>query len=293
MANSEKAILANIKSWQQDFYNAVFEPTTKNVMTACEDIEATKALSADARLSIYRDSILAAMTTALMGIYPVCTRLVGEAYFTQMVAGYLQQYPSSSPDVGHYGEFLGDYLEDFLPRVEQQNLNYLADVARLEWLWHQGFNAKDALYEAGMQPLAELAQVSAEQQGKILFQLQPSLGLLSSIFPIDKIWLMNQQVSEQVGEQVSEKPCQEERFELIEKHREFVIWRGLDYAMHIERIGDIGGTGEGRGGLSFLADIQQGLPFADIAAKEYPYSVEVLLAHFLQSGLIIGFKLAV
>lgn len=266
-----------IKRWQQAFYQGVFEPTQSHVMKACADIQQTMDLSAEDRLAIYRNSILGGITSGLMGIYPVCNRLVGETFFTHMVAGYLKQYPSNSPDVGHYGGYLADYLKDLLVSIhQQQDLAYLPDVARLEWLWHRAFNAQevDRLEENGIIPLTALADMNPEYHGQLVFQLQPSLGLLASQYPIDEIWQVNQ---------VSNIES-EETIELTEETREFVVWRHADFSMHIERITI-------PGGVEFLADIQQGFSFAKIAAKEYASPVEVLLPHFLQSGLIIGFHL--
>lgn len=265
-----------IKVWQQDFYQGIFNPAREHIKQACLDIEETAALSAEDRLNIYRNSILGGISSGLMGIYPVCNRLVGDTFFTHMVAGYLRQYPSGSADMGDYGGFLADYLEVFLVKINQQQaLQYLPDVARLEWLWHQAFNAVEMSLEARkIFPLSELANIRSEQQGKIIFKLQPSLGLLSSHYPIDQIWQVNQLEGNDAGE-----------IELNEEYREFVIWRSADFSMHIETISIAGG-------LVFLKDIQQGQAFADIAAKEYSSSVEVLLPHFLQSGLVIGFALA-
>lgn len=275
-----------IKAWQQDFYQGIFNPSSGHIKQACVDIDATDELSAEDRLTIYRNSILGGISSGLMGIYPVCTRLVGETFFTHMVAGYLRQYPSGSADMGDYGEFLADYLETFLVKINQQHeLKYLPDVARLEWLWHQAFNAAELSLEAeGILPLSELANISSEQQGRIIFKLQPSLGLLASTYPIDQIWQANQ--LESVNGEGDEKEADDTgEVELTEEYRELVIWRSADFAMRIE-------STVIAGGLAFLQNVQQGQAFADIAAKEYPSPVEVLLPHFLQSGLVVGFTLA-
>ena len=270
-----------IKAWQQDFYQGIFNPTQEHIKQACVEIEETEELSAQERLTIYRNSILGGISSGLMGIYPVCTRLVGETFFTNMVAGYLRQYPSGSPDMGDYGEFLADYLEIFLVKInQQQDLRYLADVARLEWLWHQAFNAAELSLDAEKTlPLTKLANVSSEQQGGIIFKLQPSLGLLSSNYPIDQIWQGNQlKNSEQDDDGIT--------VELKEECREFVIWRSSGFDMNIERITIASG-------LAFLKDLQRGYSFAAIAAQEYSSPVEVLLPYFFQSGLIVGFTLVI
>jgi hypothetical protein len=292
------AEVETIKRWQEDFYKGIFNPTHEHIQQACRDIDVTEVLSAEDRLGIYRHSILGGINSALIGIYPVCTRLVGDTFFTHMVAGYLRKYPSESADMGDYGGFLADYLETFLVKINQhQALKYLPDVARLEWLWHQAFNAAElstALsnglgYDEAIIPLSELANIPVEQQGRIVFKLQPSLGLLSSIYPIHDIWQANQVESDQTEADHEESGKRERdnsnNIELKEEYREFAIWRSRDFAMRIETLSI-------EGGLAFMKDIQQGHSFAGIAAKEYSSSVEVLLPYFLQSGLVIGFTLA-
>lgn len=280
--------IGKIKDWQLNFYRGIFEPTKSHINNCCDDIQQTSQLSAESRLAIYRNSILGGITSGLMGIYPVCTRLVGESFFSHMVSGYLRQYPSNSPDVGQYGESLADYLDHFLVAVnQQQELIYLPDVARLEWLWHKAFNAPDigstaegestTVDESKVMPLTELANIHPDNHGQLIFKLLPSLGLLSSRYPIDKIWRINQAPMGSGDEK------HEEEIELSEDEREFVIWRSADFAMHIEKIAI-------PGGLAFLNDVQQGMPFAQIAANNYSSPVEELLPHFLQSGLIVGFN---
>jgi hypothetical protein len=292
--NLSAAEVEAIKTWQEDFYKGIFNPTYENIQQACRDIDIAGVLSAEDRLGVYRHSILGGISSALMGIYPVCMRLVGDTFFTHMVAGYLRKYPSESADMGDYGEFLADYLETFLVKINQhQGLKYLPDVARLEWLWHQAFNAAELSNGLGCDeviiPLSELANIPVEQQGRIVFKLQPSLGLLSSIYPIHDIWQANQVESDQTEadqEESGKRECDNSNnIELKEEYREFAIWRSRDFAMRIETLSIAGG-------IAFMTDIQQGYSFASIAAKEYSSSVEVLLPYFLQSGLVIGFTLA-
>ena len=180
-----------LKAWQQDFYQGIFNPTDENIQQACIDVINTDTLSAEERLSIYRGSILGGITTALTGIYPVCEKLVGQQYFIQMVAGYLREYPSGSPDIGNYGDKLAEYLTEFISKqASAQELIYLPDTARLEWLWHKAFNSEDAssLHQPLTKrpliyrPLTELADIDQEDQGRIRFHRASSLGLLHAAY---------------------------------------------------------------------------------------------------------------
>lgn len=268
--------LEAMKAWQKNFYRGIFKPTPANVDIACRDVVETKALSAQDRLTIYRGSILGGITTALMGIYPVCLKLVGEPFFTQMVAGYLRKYPSGSPDLGDYGAYLGDYLAAFIISHDAaQHLVYLPDTARLEWLWHQAFNASEVEETLKTcRSLAELAGVEVAQQGDIVFKLAPSVGIMQSAYPVDQIWQLNQAIADPLG-----------AVDLDVGGNCFVVQRNNDFDMLISVLSE--------DEFMFLAAIDSAKSFAQIAELEFHSSVSELLAMSLQSGLIVGFSVNV
>ena len=137
------------------------------------------------RLQIYRNNAALSLTGALEAIYPVVRRVVGEGFFRYAAAQYIARHPSRSGDLHEFGEHFSMFLQAFAPVAD---LAYLPDVARLEWAYHRVFHA------AGHSPLdlATLAQVPAERQGELQFQLHPAARLLESAFPILRIWQVNQ-----------------------------------------------------------------------------------------------------
>jgi hypothetical protein len=265
--------LEEMKAWQKSFYYGIFNPTTGNIKQACSDVIESKVLSAEERLTIYRGSILGGITSALMGIYPVCLKLVGEAFFTQMVAGYLRNYPSGSPDLGNYGAHLGDYLTDFIASHDlAKHLVYLPDTARLEWLWHQAFNASDVAEIRNIcRPLEELVGVEEEQQGQIVFHLDPSLGVMQSVYPVDQIWQMNQDDSDELSS-----------VNLDDGGGCFMVQRNTDFAMVISSLT--------HDEFLFLTAIYVKKSFAQIAELEFHSPISNLLTKSLQLGLIVGFS---
>jgi hypothetical protein len=275
MTINSNADLEAMKTWQKNFYRGIFNPTPDNIENACLDVIASEELSAVDRLSIYRGSILGGITTALMGIYPVCLKLVGEPFFTQMVAGYLPKYPSGSPDLGDYGEHLGDYLKDFIASHDSaKQLVYLPDTARLEWLWHQAFNAGDiAEAQCKLRPLEDLALVTEDQQGDIVFHLDPSIGVMQSVYPVDQIWQLNQVDSVERGS-----------VNLDEGGGCFIVRRNVEFGMVISALNP--------DEFLFLTAIAAEQSFAHIAELDFDSSVTDVLTMSLQSGLIIGFTMA-
>ena len=83
----------------------------------------------------------------------------------------------------------GQQFEEFLRRHAcARELPYLSDVARLEWSIDESFN------EAEHPPLAleRIACVPEGQHERLRFLLAPSCRLMSSLFPVDRIWRMCQ-----------------------------------------------------------------------------------------------------
>ncbi|MFW2372301.1 MAG: putative DNA-binding domain-containing protein [Gammaproteobacteria bacterium] len=172
---------------QQLFMKAIFESNNVNTATdkLAEYLKHKKDLSPQQQIAICRDSVFGSLSLALSQIYPVCRKLVGDEFFDFMATQYIKKHYSVSPDLADFGKQLAIFIEAFKPLSE---LVYLADVARLEWAWHKAFHAVDY----GLLDIYQLAQVPETDQPSLLFMLPPGSELISSIYPIDVIWLANQ-----------------------------------------------------------------------------------------------------
>ena len=149
-------------------------------------IQPTEKLSAEQQLEIYRSSVTGILQKALKDIYPVCLKLVGEDFFLAMIDFYIAETKSHAADIGEYGENFPRFIAHFTPA---NSLPYLSDVARLEWAWHKIFNAADnPVFD--FQELAERYRFAAD---KIILLLPNDCALLSSLYPIDKIFETNQE----------------------------------------------------------------------------------------------------
>lgn len=176
--------MKTLQQLQQEFLNAIIH--IDNVSTAfITRIEDSDSLSAQQRLSIYRNNFIQCLTRSLQNIYPVCQQLVGEEFFRGMVKKYIAQTPSHSPDLGDYGESLVEFIAAFPPT---QTLPYLSDVARLEWAWYRVLHGANNVRNN----FQVLQNIPEQLQGKIKFQLPVNCFLLSSAFPIHRIWKIHQ-----------------------------------------------------------------------------------------------------
>lgn len=138
-----------------------------------------------ARLAIYRHHVFASLTEALEATYPVVVRLVDRRFFAYAADQFIRRHPPAGPCLFEYGESLADFLATFLPA---RHLTYLPDVARLEWALNRALHAEDAVT---LDP-RWLAALPPEEVGRVRLRLHPSVSLLESPWPIDRIWRANQ-----------------------------------------------------------------------------------------------------
>lgn len=142
-------------------------------------------ISASERIDIYRSNILTTLTNVLESVYPVILRLVGNDYFRQVARGFVGRHPPRQRSLIAYGVEFPRYLAT---QPSAAAYPYLCDVARLEWACHQAFHAPDAKSSN----FARLLDVPAKAWPGARVRLTPSLQLIQSDYPIDRIWRENQ-----------------------------------------------------------------------------------------------------
>src|SRR5215510_6442325 len=139
----------------------------------------------DAQLRIYRHHVFATLTAALKTTYPVVCRLVDERFFDYAADCYIRARPPSVPCLFEYGGDLSEFLAAFGPC---RHLAYLPDVARLEWALNAAAHAEDA---TPLDP-ARLHAIPQQAYPGLAFRFDPAFRLLSSPWPIDRIWWAHQ-----------------------------------------------------------------------------------------------------
>jgi len=138
----------------------------------------------ETRLDVYRNNIFVSLKQVLMDVFPVVCRLVDERFFLYATDEFIRAHPPEQACLFGYGDRFAAFLARFEPCRE---LPYLPDVARLEWLMHIAAHAAEAApIQAGA-----LVSVAAESAPDLTFALDPSIGLLQSPWPVDRIWRAN------------------------------------------------------------------------------------------------------
>lgn len=141
--------------------------------------------SAATALEVYRNNYRGNLHDSLAGAYPVVRQLVGDEFFRYTARKFIEQYPSRSGNLHHYGAEIADFLASFEPA---RGLSYLPDVAALEWACHRAYFAGDAI----TLDLAELVKIPPDRYPELVLHTHPSCRQLRSRFPVVAIWRAHQ-----------------------------------------------------------------------------------------------------
>ena len=137
------------------------------------------------RLRIHHNNTFVTLIDALATVFPVIRRLVGEEFFAFAARAFIRSEPPESGSLIDFGRTFPGFVETFEPAA---GLVYLADVARLEWAWHEAYHAAEG------EPLAAQALdgVPPHRQGGLCLRLHPSGRIVTSPYPVHRIWEVNQ-----------------------------------------------------------------------------------------------------
>ena len=90
--------------------------------------------------AVYRNTSARGSVEALRSAFPTVNLLLGEDMFSDMALAYRNEQPPMSPVLAAYGACFANFLSR-QPWVEE--LPYVPDVARLDWLWLESLLARD------------------------------------------------------------------------------------------------------------------------------------------------------
>lgn len=223
-------------------------------------------LDAGARLDIYRHHLVTTLTAALRATFPVVCRLVDERFFAYAADRYIQVEPPAGPCLFEYGAGFAGFLAEFPPC---RPLPYLADVARLEWAMQRALHAP----EGDPLPIESIQGVTPGAAASLALTLDPSVSLLASRYPIDRIWRVNQpDVTEPTVVDLAGSGVRLE----VRRRGDDVVFRALDPAVFVfRRALGVGGDLATAAGEALAAD-----PAFDVA---------VALVELFDDGLPVAF----
>jgi putative DNA-binding protein len=142
-------------------------------------------IPAAARLSVYRHHVFESLGTALAATFPTVQALVGMDFFRGLARAFVRHSLPLQPVLTEYG---ADFPAFVASHEAARDLPYLADVARLDWALNLAFHAP----LGGRLQAEELSAVPAERLPSMSLALAAGAVLLSSRYPLDRIWETSQ-----------------------------------------------------------------------------------------------------
>jgi hypothetical protein len=173
--------MRSLRELQAEFARALVTGVSGRAMPGIR----ADGLSPMQRLGFYRTNVFGNYLEGLRATYRCVENLVGTGCFAHHAERFIRETPSRSGDLNRYGGEFPDFLAQD-PITEQ--LPYLPDVARLEWLLEEVFYEAD---HAALD-LEHLARVPPERYADLRFALHPACRLLRSAYPVRRIWQVSQ-----------------------------------------------------------------------------------------------------
>ena len=122
--------------------------------------------------AVYRNTSARGAVEALRAAFPTVDMLVGEQMFTQVALDYRTEHPPAGPVLSDYGSDFANFLGRQPWTCE---LPYLADVARLDWLWLSAFVASDLV--ASPRPTSGQRRIGLHPAARFAWLATPAMTI--------------------------------------------------------------------------------------------------------------------
>ncbi len=166
----------------RDLETAFRDGALRGEMAAAAALVHADTVSAEDRIAVYANNIVGSLIDVLENTYPAIYRHVGEENFAVIAGAFVRTQPPTRPRLDLFGSEFAPFLDGF--GTARENLPWLADLARLEWAYHDSYFAPDA---PGFDPAA-LGDLAAEDYASLSFVLHPATRALASDYPVHALW---------------------------------------------------------------------------------------------------------
>ncbi len=186
-----------LQQYESEFVAALVGGATEQHREFLSTIKTTSSISPQLAVEIYRNNTRGARVAALEQIYPACASVVGSKVFRAIAREFVANDKYGSADLNTYGGTFHRHLQQLLSDQRlPQDVIYLADLVRLEYLLHQAYYADD-------DPSFDFDEFEQMVNDgiDIHFLTSHALGLVASRYPLHQIWMAN--VSQQCSSTVN------------------------------------------------------------------------------------------
>ena len=164
------------------------------------------------RIQIYRNMYLLRMQEALEIDFPTLHWYLGEQEFSDLVARYVERYPSQSYTLDHLGAHLSPFLRE-TDWMEQGSL--LGDLAELEW----SLCVVGMAHDSPSLKMEDLASVTEERFLDLRFEPISALRILKLQYEV------NEMVKAAAGAEQEAFAAEERANGLVAWRHQLKVWR--------------------------------------------------------------------
>ena len=174
-----------LRELQARFFQTIAgEPGKRNYADPLlvQAVQGSAQLGPEERIDIYAHMYFARLLDALYEDFPRVAAFLGFERFRDLVGAYLKEHSSSHPSVRYIGRHFAAFLDTQADIGEE--FPFLADLARLEWIRLEAFDAPDT------EPLQihHLQHIPPEEWPTLRFHLIPACHIFHSAWPVHEIW---------------------------------------------------------------------------------------------------------
>ncbi len=177
--------MSSLEQLQHDFiHNIVNDKNNQGFLSELK----TEKIPPELQLSIYQRNLSGSIQKTLQQVYPACLSILGEDFFHTLCYKYQNLYPSLDSNLNNYGNYFNTMLlGECSENTKLLGFEYLHDLALLEWHWHTCYYSSSVITF----DFTSFSKIPENQQSKIIFNLNKSLSIHTSIFPVIDIWKDN------------------------------------------------------------------------------------------------------
>jgi len=175
--------MLTLRELQREFFHSM----VGDAAPALVALIAGDGIDSASRLNIYRNNVWTRLTEALRSIYPVVCELTDQRFFYFATDAFIRRHPPTTGCLAEYGADFPAFLATF---PAASTLQYLPDVARLEWCIHRIRRAP----VVSPITIADLAGCGIDP-ADIRLNLTPRTAYIKSVYGVDRLWAAHQQPS--------------------------------------------------------------------------------------------------
>ena len=150
---------------QNKFVDSIYNKPNLEVL---QFVKSSKISTQDL-VGIYRNNLYSTLINALRITYPAVYGFLKQKKFEVICYDFIAENRSKSGNLDDYGSEFSDLLR-------KKNENFLCDLAKLEWLKHQAYLAKDST----LLDIEKLQKLKREKLLEVRFSLHPSCFFIES-----------------------------------------------------------------------------------------------------------------